>query len=85
MNIIGLIDQIIDFLAAARRLSHCGRGLRQFKEILWVPFADSGEGFIKEVKRHYRVYAGLKKDDESQVIVPHEKIYNFWCFSAKFV
>lgn len=80
-----LIDNIIKFLAEVHRLSHCGKGLRKFKEILWVPFSDSGEEFSKNVKTHYRVYAELKKDEQSKVIVPHVKMYYFWCFTAKFV
>lgn len=85
-KIIELIDTIFDFLAEAKRLSKCGSGLRKFSEILWVPFSDDGKEFQADVKRHYRVYAYLKKDDRNcKVIVPHVKICNFWCFSAKFV
>lgn len=84
-NICLLIEKIIEFLAEVDQLSHCGRGLRKFKEILWVPFSDSGEEFTRNVKTHYRVYAELKKDEQSNVIVPHVKMYYFWCFTAKFV
>lgn len=80
-----LIENIIEFLADIRRLSHCGKGLRKFKEILWVPFSDSGEEFWKNVKTHYRVYAEVKKDEELKIIVPHVKMYYIWCFTAKFV
>lgn len=84
-NIAILIDKIFDFLAQVHRLSQCGAGLRKFGDILWVPFSDSGEEFQLNVKTHYRVYAELKKDDQSKVIVPYVKVYYLWCFSAKFV
>lgn len=85
MSITALIGQIIDFLSDANRLFECGSGLRKFSDILWVPFSDSGDEFRANVKVHYRIYAEMKKDDRSNVVVPHVKIYNFWCFSAKFV
>lgn len=85
LKICLLIDKIFKFLANVRRLSQCGTGLRKFTDILWVPFSDSGEEFLKDVNTHYRVYVELKKDDQSKVIVPHVKIYYFWCFTAKFV
>ncbi|XP_037033163.1 regulator of telomere elongation helicase 1 homolog [Bradysia coprophila] len=53
-SIIVLIEKIIDFLADIRRLWQCGAGLRKFKEILWIPFSDSGDAFVKDVKQHYR-------------------------------
>lgn len=80
-----LIDKIIDFLADIHRLWQCAAGLRKFKEILWVPFSDEGDAFVKDVKDHYRFYSAFKKDDKGDVIVPHIRLYHFWCFSAKFV
>lgn len=80
-----LIDKIIDFLADIHRLWLCAAGLRKFKAILWVPFSDEGDAFVKDVKDHYRFYAAFKKDDKGYAIVPHIRMYHFWCFSAKFV